>query len=261
MFRSAHFLLFALVLFAPFANAADVRILAVDEPPGSYFVHEGIIDGISVDVVREIQKRIGQKSKIQILPEDVVLERARTQPDVVAMSYTRNKDREQQFRWITQVIRKPWVLYARRPLEVANVEAMRSVGSIGVVRGDVRAKWLESQKFTNTREFPDHKAAIKAMLRGKVDSVFTEPSAVAYTCRDLKCSEKDVVNVYSPKASDVYILMSLATSDAEFDRWVTAAEGMKADGTMQAIASRWAERAQREVGLKCEAVDGVLVFR
>lgn len=252
----------ASVLAQP-ALAAPLKILGVEEPPGSYANDKGKAFGLSVDVVAEIQRRVGNKDPIRIVPETDALESARTQPNVVAFSFSRTAEREPQFHWITQVIRKPWVVYALKTtsLKVNSLAGMREIHGIGVVDGDVRAKLLQKDGFTNLLVAAEPEENIQNLLDGKVQAIFYEPAGVAYYCRKLKCGKDAIVNAYSPRSSDVYILMSKGTPAATVKAWQDAAAAMKADGTFEQIAKRWVIKSAMEFGVQSAVANGAVTFK
>lgn len=250
-------------LALPARGAEPLKIYGVEEAPGSYASDKGKPLGLSVDVIQEIQKRVGNKDRIEIVSETLALDSARSKPNVVAFSFSRTAEREPQFHWIAQVIRKPWVFYALKSsnLAAASTEDMRKVPKIGVVDGDVRAKLLQKENFTNLDVAAEPEDNIANLLSGKVQAIFYEPAGVAYYCRKLKCPKDAIVNVYSPRSSDVYILMSKGTDPAVVKAWQDAAVAMKADGTFDAIAKRWVIRSAMDFGIESALKDGAVVFK
>ncbi len=50
------------------AYAGEMRIWGLSEPPGNFIDENGEFVGLSVDIAREIQKRVGKKDKIEMIP-------------------------------------------------------------------------------------------------------------------------------------------------------------------------------------------------
>lgn len=262
--RHSRTLLLTCALMLPLmAAAADIRILGVQEPPGSFASENGTPRGISVDYVREIQKRVGNSDPILIVPETEALAAARLQPNVVAFSFSRTNEREDQFHWIAHVFRKPWVLYVRKDsaLKVASIEDMRKATSIGVTEGDVRALWLQKQEFSNLVPVAEPEQNIANLLAGKVEAIFFEPQGVAFYCRKLRCPKGELVNIYSPRSSEVYILMSRGTPEATVRKWKDAAAQIRTDGTFAKMAEKWVLKSALDYGIDSTVRDGVLIFR
>lgn len=245
------------------AKGAELRIVGVEEPPGSFAGEDGEASGISVDYVREIQRRVGNRDRISIVPETDALKLAETQPNVVAFSFSRTEEREDQFRWIAQVFRKPWVLYVRSDskLQIARIADMRRIRRIGVTAGDVRASWLKKQGFTNLSARPTPEENLARLLAGNIDAFFFEPQGVAFYCQKLRCPRGEPRRLYSPRSSDVYIMMSKQTPEATVRKWKDAAAQIKSDGTFERIAKKWVQKTAADYGIDSALNDGVLIFR
>lgn len=255
-------LLLATAFSADTHAAEALKIYGVEEAPGSFASNTGRPIGLTVDIAAEIQRRVGNHDPVKIVPETLALESARTQPNVVAFSFSRTAERESQFHWITQVVRKPWVLYALKTskLEASSLGDMRTIGKIGVVDGDVRAKYLQKEEFGNLVIAADPEENIRNLLNGTVHAIFYEPAGVAFYCRKLKC-ENLLAHVYSPRSSDVYLLMSKGTDPKVVKAWQDAAAAMKSDGTFDRIARRWIFRSAIDFGIESSMDKGVVAFK
>lgn len=251
-----------LVLAVP-GLAAPLKIYGVEEPPANYADSKGRATGLVVDVVREIQRRVGNKDPIEIIPETKALDIARSTRNVVLFSFSRTAERESQYIWITQVIRKPWVFYALKDtnLQAASLDDMRKVTAIGVVDGDVRAKYLQKEGFTNLQVAAEPEENLANLLAGKVQAVFSEPAGIAFFCRKLDCTKNPVEPVFTPRSSDVYILMSKGSDPAVVSAWQKAAAAMKSDGTFDQIAKRWIVKAAMDFGVESFEKDGAVNYR
>lgn len=262
MSRLLHVLLL-LALALPVPARAGMTILGVEEPPGSYAAGRGEAQGISVDYVREIQRRVGNSDPVRIVPETTALQMAETRPNVVAFSFSRTPEREQRFVWIGEVFRKPWVVYVRQAstLSIASLDDMRRIPRLGVTAGDVRALWLQGQNFTNLVPVSSPERNLASLLDGKVDAIFFEPQGVAFYCRKLRCPPGEPRNAWSPRSSGVWILMSKATAADVAARWREAATAIRQDGTYEQIARRWIRRAAIDYRIDSTIRDGTLIFR
>ena len=62
------FVLIALLAFAMPASAQKLRIYCEDDRPLQFKTPDGSLTGLTVEVVQEIQKRVGNTDPIQMLP-------------------------------------------------------------------------------------------------------------------------------------------------------------------------------------------------
>lgn len=253
----------ALLMVTAVAGAEPMRILAVEEPPASFSDANGEAAGLAVDFLREIQRRVGNSDPVTIAPESRVYQSGLRLPNVVLLSFSRTPEREASFHWIARIIHKPWVLYGRPDsgLKIGSLDDMRKLRAIAVVGGDIRGRWLREQGFTNLVETEGHTQGLRLLLAQRVDATFSEPQGIAYACHRDHCGDKPPLALWSPRASDVWIMMSKrGTSPATAQRWQAAAEAAMADGTFAKLARHWADESQRRFGIRAQYRNGALDF-
>jgi hypothetical protein len=93
--------------------ADDIRIICNEEPPTNFRAADGTVTGFTTEIVREIQKRVGNNSDIKIYPWKRAYEIALKEPGIVLFTASRNPDREDRFHWIIQVTTRRSVFGAR----------------------------------------------------------------------------------------------------------------------------------------------------
>lgn len=260
---AALFSFLLLPVMAPAENKAALRILAVEEPPLSFSTRDRQAQGYAVDVLEELQRRTGNRDRVQIEPESRVYATGLRVPNVLMLSFSRTPAREASFHWLLRIARKPWVFYGRGddPRNVASLADVRRLASVGVVSGDVRAQWLQSERFGNLVMAGNHEQGIRLLLAGRVDVLLDEPQAIAFYCRAQRCGARPPRPLWAPRVSDVYILMSKRGTDpALAGAWRAAADAMVADGTLERIARRWMQEAARDFGVRSTVRNGVLDF-
>ena len=245
------------------AHASEMMILTVEEPPGNFTDETGDISGLSVDYVREIQRRMGSTSPILMVPAARLLKTVFSQSNVAAFSVARTPEREDKANWITLVMRKPWALYAKKGsgLRINSLEDAKKVNAIGVLRDGIREDWLKQQGFKNLIEASEHEKNIKLLMREKVSLIFYSPHGAAHLCRKLGYDFNELEPVLFPHASLSYIVMSKNGTPPETVKlWQETAQQIKNDGTFERLAEKWAKYALEKNGIQAEVKDGALNF-
>ncbi|MBF0378748.1 MAG: ABC transporter substrate-binding protein [Desulfamplus sp.] len=248
------------------ALTEELRIWAVDEPPSSFIKEQAgkkVITGFSVDIVREIQRKIGDTTPIEIIPEARVFDFASTEPNIVFFSFSRTPERENMFHWIVMIMRKPWVLYAKKntDLHINSIADLKKVDRIGVVRGDARTVWLEQHGLFNIEEVSYHEMNLKKLMADRISLFFYEPQGLAYMCRKLGYDIASFEPVLMPYISDVYIAMSKQGTPLETVKlWKDAAIELQSEGIFQRISEKWAKYIIEQYNTNCEVKNGILNF-
>ena len=89
-------------IFSVSASAKELTLLTAEIPPYS-MVENGVQTGISVDVVREMARRVGQNDQFRFLPWARAQNTA-AQKDLFGITpLSRTPDREKKFTWVAPV--------------------------------------------------------------------------------------------------------------------------------------------------------------
>ena len=178
--------------------------------------------------------------------------------------FSRTPNREDEFYWIGQLIVKTWSAYSlsSNPIQIENMEQLRKVKAIGVVRGDIREEWLTEQGFTNLHPSVNHKQNIHRLRSGRLDLIAYESQGIQHLLWEEWLEADDIKSVYQLKTSDVYLLMSKPGTDPKLmQRWKSATEKFKRSGQQQFIAEKWQMVLKHYHAIDTEVVDSVLYFK
>ncbi len=91
-----------------------LSIGTVEDPPGNFTDANGRITGLSVDFVREIQKRVNNHDPIRMLPGARLIYLSLSSKNFVIFSLSRTPEREEKYHWISLVMRKPLALFGKK---------------------------------------------------------------------------------------------------------------------------------------------------
>lgn len=233
-------LLVLAVLFPGVVFAAPLRILTEDLPPLNY-VHDGVLVGPSVEMVQEVQRRIGSREAIEVYPWARAYQIALEDENVVLFGVSHTPARENKFKWVGPLSTKRDILVARKGADmvIRSLEDARRVRRIGTLRDDTKEEFLEMHGFTNLEPVSDERKNAQKLVLGRIDLwVFKKPG-LRLVC-DLAGVDYDALEeVFHLRETNVDIAFSLGTPDAVVERWRAAFAGMLEDGTVVAIRRKW----------------------
>ena len=233
--------LIVLVFITPgMLQAEPLRILSENLPPLNY-VRDGELVGPSVEMVKEVQRRIGSAEDIQVYPWARAYQIALEEENVVLFGVSHTADRENKFKWVGPLATKRDILVAKKGsnLVITSLEDAKKVGRIGVLRDDTKAEFLELHGFTNMEPVSDERKNARKLVMGRIDLwVFKKPGLK--TVCDLAGVDYDAVEeVFHLRQTNVDIAFSLKTPDTVVARWREAFTDMLQDGTVEAIRKKW----------------------
>jgi len=230
-----------LVLLSPgLLHAASLRILTENLPPLNY-VKDGVLVGPSVEMVREIQRRIGSTEKIQVYPWARAYQIALEEENVVLFGVSHTPPREDKFRWVGPLATKRDILVAKKGSNqiIDSLEDAKKVDRIGVLRDDTKEEFLERNGFTNLDPVSDERKNAQKLMMGRIDLwVFKKPG-LKTVCELAGVDYEAVEEVFHLRETKVDIAFSLKTPEAVVEQWRAAFADMVADGTVAAIRRKW----------------------
>ncbi|MCP4160795.1 MAG: amino acid ABC transporter substrate-binding protein [Deltaproteobacteria bacterium] len=239
----------------------SLSIGTVEEPPGN-FSEKGIIKGLSVDFVKEIQKRVNDKTKIKILPGSRLIKLSLTKKNYVVFSLSRTKAREDKYHWISLVMRKPLVMFAKKGsnLNIKNLNDAKKVKSIGVMRRSVQHDFLTNNNFKNIQPVTSHDLNLKKIMAGRITLTYHSMQGMAALCKKLGVDFNNLEPVLILQISKSSIAMSKRSDISVVKRWQDAAIKIKKDGVFKNLAKKWAKYTKKTLGIDAEVKNGALNF-
>ncbi len=240
MYRSFLLVLFLfLISFTPLFSA-ELTILTENLPPLNY-LREGKLIGPSVDIVREIQRRVGSDEVIEVFPWARAYQLVLEEKNVVLFGMTHTKERENLFKWVGSLATKRDILLAKKgnELTVGSLEDAKRVQRIGTLRDDTRERLLKKHGFTNLYSVSNEQNNAKKLMLGRIDLWAYKKPGWKTVCELAGISSEEFVEVLDLREIDLSIAFSRKTSDVIVNRWRVAFKEMLSDGTIDQIRAQW----------------------
>ena len=204
---------FCLLLF-PCGAAGELIILTENLPPLNY-LENGVLVGPAVEMVKEIQRRVGSAEKIQVYPWARAYQMALEEENVVLFCMARIEAREDKFYWIGPVAKKRDILVAKMGsgLKIANLDDAKKVTHIGTLRDDAKEVYLKLKGFTNLVSTHDDQRNAKKLMLGRIDLWVTKKPGLITICNLAGVDYRQIEEVYSIRESTISIAVSKKTSE------------------------------------------------
>jgi len=219
--------------------SAELTILTENLPPLNY-VKDGVLVGPSVEIVKEIQRRIGSKEPIRVFPWSRAYKMVQEEENIVLFGMTHTKARDDKFKWVGPLATKRDILVARKDsdIKINNLEDAKTVKRIGTLRDDTRGQFLESHGFTNLEPVSDEQQNAKKLSLGRIDLWAYKKPGLETVCELAGVNYNEVKEVYHLREIHVSIAFSKKTSDSIVKKWSNAFNEMLADGTIKKIKNK-----------------------
>ncbi|MDW3712482.1 MULTISPECIES: substrate-binding periplasmic protein [Pseudomonas] len=238
-----------LMVLAGFARADvdenySVVLLTENFPPynmainGKNFAQEDNVDGIAVDVVKEMFKRAGIKYNLTLrFPWERIYKLALEKPDYGIFVTARLPEREQSFKWVGPIGPDDWVLLARgdSTISLTSLEQAKQY-KVGAYKGDAISQALAEKGIEATTSLRDQENA-KKLEKGQIDLWATGDPAGRYLAKQEGVSGLKTVLRFNK--AELFLALNKETPDEVVKRLQDALDKMRAEGLVDQILNSY----------------------
>lgn len=228
-------------------NINDIKIITEKYPPFN-FVEQNKLQGISVDLIVEILKKMGSKKtreSISLQPWARGYSSLQTNKNTCLFSTTRTDEREKQFKWAGPIASTTISLIAKKGknIKINNPENLKDY-KIGVVMDDIGEallikNGLSKDALDRAGGLDALKNSIMKLEHDRVDLIAYEENVAMWTIKKNKLNSGNYETVYVLKEGELYYAFSKETDDVVVAEFQKALDSVKNDGTLQTILNKY----------------------
>ncbi|KFJ92548.1 amino acid ABC transporter substrate-binding protein [Pseudomonas sp. 1-7] len=213
----------------------SVVLLTENFPPynmavnGKNFAQEENIDGIAVDIVKEMFKRAGVQYNLTLrFPWDRIYKLALEKPGYGVFVTARLPEREALFKWVGPIGPDDWVLLAKgdSPLSLASLDEAKQY-RIGAYKGDAISQYLTEKGVEHSTSLRDQENARK-LMSGQIDLWATGDPAGRYLAKQEGVSGLRTVLRFD--SAELYLALNKEMPDEIVAKLQAALDQMRAEG-------------------------------
>lgn len=228
-------LLLGLPAQAEDAPVAEIVLLTENFPPynmavnGKNFAQEENINGIAVDIVKEMFKRAGVQYNLTLrFPWDRIYKLALEKPGYGVFVTARLPEREQLFKWVGPIGPDDWVLLAKgdNPINLTSLDEAKS-HRIGAYKGDAISEYLTEKGVEHSTSLRDQENARK-LATGQIELWATGDPAGRYLAKQEGISGLKTVLRFN--SAELYLALNKDMPDEIVARLQAALDQMRAEG-------------------------------
>ncbi len=222
------------------AAAATLSLYTEEWPPVTY-LRDGKAAGMAVEVVQALQKRLGDTTRVEVLPWARAYSYLLTRPNVMLFTVGRTPEREKLMTLVGPVAMSNIDLLARSG-EAARFQRMGS-GMLDVpvtaYRSSIFRTTAANKGFATIVESVDSEQSARMLMAGRVD-LWVEGSFVAGPALEKSgFSARSIEKVVTLESLALYMAFSRGTPREVVLAWEEGLRALKRDGTFQQIYHRW----------------------
>ena len=226
------------------SSATELVLLTENFPPynmarnGTNFAQDENINGIAVDIVREIFKRADISYSLTLrFPWERVYKLALENPGYGAFVMARLPDRERLFKWVGPIGPDDWIMLAKADSKIS-LETLEDARKyrIGAYKGDAIAMTLAKQGLKPVVVLRDQDNA-KKLVNGQIDLWATGDPAGRYLARLEGVSGLKTVLRFN--SAELYLALNKDVPDDTVAKLQAALDQMRKEGKVDEIMAQY----------------------
>lgn len=241
-------LLIALLCIATSVYADEsIQLMTEEFPPYQFYEGEGenrVITGISIEIIKALQKKIGNSDPIKMYPWSRGLKLLAKHKNSALFSTVRTPERESKYKWVGPLAKLEMVFFKRAgsDLGVHSIEDAKKIRKIGVTKNVAGHEMMLNMGFTNLdvlQSGSDDKN-MKRLIKGRVDAWPTSYYAGIYVARKNGVLDQvEVIKEISLMSGHLYIAFNKETDDQIIHQWQSALDLLNSDGVIDEIMNKY----------------------
>lgn len=220
--------------------AQPLQILTTEVAPMA-FTKDGKLQGFCVEVVGEIQRRLGQSAAITVLPWARAYHMAQTEPNIMLVCPKRTAEREQQFQWVGPLLSSQTGIYVKNGTHVklASIEDAKGLSNLLVIRASYSYQDLTGSGFRNLYEVNDAASMVRMLMAGRAPAMMLERQQLEAVLPEVGVERQALSLVFEVPSPTSNLAFSRDVPAQVVSQWRAALEAIKRDGSYGKLYDKW----------------------
>ena len=238
----------AMLCVSTFARADEsIQLMTEEFAPYQFYEGEGenrIFTGISIEIIKVLQEKIGNSDPIQVYPWSRGLKLLGKNRNSALFSTVRTPGRESKYKWVGPLAKLEMVFFIRADsdLDVHSLDDAKKIRKIGVTKNVAGHEMLVNLGFTNldVMQSGNDDKNLKRLLKGRVDAWPTTYYSGIYTARKYGVLDQvDVIDGVTIMSGHLYIAFNNDTDYMIIHRWQSALDELTTEGVIDGIMGKY----------------------
>jgi polar amino acid transport system substrate-binding protein len=222
-----------------------LQLFTEASPPDNYMTgHDTTrkVEGSAVDIVNEIQTRMGYVNKINMSLWNDAYAIAQYLPNSAVFTTARTPERENMFQWVGPVssIKTYFYTLSNSGLNIETLEQAKALQSIATPNGWFTHDYLINNNFTNiVATALTSQAAFNQLINGEVQALLLPEEEIKWFADKGGIPMSNLTQQFLAMNFNGYIAFSLSTPASTVQQWQNHLNAMRSDGTYETIWNKW----------------------
>ena len=232
--------LILLLAFAAAARAAPLRLLTTDVQPLA-FVVKGKLTGFCVEIVEEIQRRLGEPAAMEVLPWARAYALAQTSQNTLLVCPKRTREREALFQWVGPLLMADTYLYAKAGMATPlhSLADIKKLPNLLVIRESYAFHYLSSKGFENLYLVNNASGMLQMLAANRAPAMVLETVQFDFVMCESGAPKIAIVPLMKLQSVSSNLAFSRDVPVRVVAQWQATFDAMTHDGTYRTIYEKW----------------------
>jgi polar amino acid transport system substrate-binding protein len=236
--------LLVLCLFCNAGSAAEpIRLMTEEFPPFQYYEGKKLT-GVSVEIVRALQGKIGSADSILVYPWTRGLRLLERTSNTALFSTLRTEGREEKYKWVGPLAELRMVFFkkAGSPIELTSVDDAKKLAKVGVSKNVGGHEVLVRLGFTNldVLESGADETNIKKLVRGRIDAWPSSYLAGLHSAKKMGLQGQiEAITNVNIMSGHLYLAFNKNTDDAIIKSWQAGLDELQTNDVVDTIIAKY----------------------
>jgi polar amino acid transport system substrate-binding protein len=205
------------------------------------FVKDGKLHGFCVEVVQDIQRRLGESSPITVLPWARAYHKAQTEPGIMLVCPKRTAEREDKFRWVGPLLTLQTGIYVKAGThaKLVSLDDAKGLSKILVVRASYSYQDLTARGFQNLYEVNDGVSMVRMLMANRAAAIMVERELLEAALNDVGVDRQALSAIFEMQSPTSNLAFTHDVPAQTVRRWQAAFDAMKRDGSYSKLYDKW----------------------
>jgi len=238
-------ILFFFLIFTVSLHSKTLNLMTEIFPPYQYKSNiDNSLIGISIEIIRAIQKELGTKDNIKVYPWSRGIKMLQKKKNTALFSMLRTKEREKKFKWVGPLTKMQLVFFKKRGSSIVlnSLEDAKKISKIGVTRNVANYDILTEKGFENLDIIKSgvDEQNIQKLVKGRIDLWLALKKSGLYNAKEMGCGGQitPIENIIVFEG-DLYIAFNKDTKDSVINRWQNALDKIRKNRLITKIQARY----------------------
>ena len=216
-------------------GAEHISFMTPDYRPLNY-LHNGKLQGPSIEILQLLQKKLNNKEDITLLPWKRAYQNTQNTINTALFSTTRTIEREKLFKWVGPLAQKRFNIYALKSSNII-IDDFEQVKNyvVGVERSTINEQMLLSRGITNLSIINYPMQNLSMLLKKRIDLWSISSSTFHETLLEAHIDPHLLEVVYALRKAKLYIAFNKKTPDEIINKWQKAYDELYESGKVKEI--------------------------